>query len=256
MKLNHNDQKRSVDDRLADNTNSQVSQVNQAPNDVMTDLDMSAADINPGRRNQRPSSNHNGQELGENIDQNSQSAMDEPLGQRQGINAITNELDEMVNGTPQAIRAQKASCTSASFKLAGDHFKQRSVDYDAVNRLSMSKHRRWLNAINPEYVPRRELAFNPYNSISSPTKSTSIGGSRTGKMSSTHNHFHSHFDVKNHAGITIDGRQRKQADSLGIQPSKTAERDEAKESPASRSISREGTLAMLPDAYLGSQKKP
>ena len=128
--------------------------------------------------------------------------MDEPLGQRQSINAITNELDEMVNGTPQAIRAQKASCTSASFKLAGDHFKQRSVDYDAVNRLSISKHRRWLNAVNPEYVPRKELAFNPYGSIGSPTKSTrntqykTIGGSRTGKMSSTQNHFHSHFDVQ------------------------------------------------------------
>lgn len=164
----------------------------------------------------------------------------------------------MVNGTPQAIRAQKVSCTSASFKLAGDHFKQRSVDYDAVNRLSMSKHRRWLNAINPEYVPRKELAFNPYNSIGSPTKATSIGGSRAGKMSSTQNHFHSHFDVKHHAGTTMDGRHRKysHADSLGVKPHKAGEREEAKDSLASRSVSGEGTLAMLPDAYLGSQKKP
>jgi len=64
IKLNYNDQKRSVDDRLADNTNSQVSQVNRAPNDVITDLEMSAADMNPGRRNQRPSSNRDDQELG------------------------------------------------------------------------------------------------------------------------------------------------------------------------------------------------
>lgn len=159
----------------------------------------------------------------------------------------------MVNGTPQAIRAQKVSCTSASFKLQGSHFKQRSVDYDAVNRLSISKHRRWLNAVNPEYVPRKELPFNPYNSISSPTKSTSIGGSRTAKMSSTQNHFHSHYDMKH---SSAPGRHGKHTGSQGGKAGRTADREEARDSLASHSQSGDGDYAVLPDAFLGSQKKP